>query len=199
MPELFNNGSLRGGCAKSTLLNGFFTGSPKMISCRNCRVLTKSAPRHSVCSVLSRDTGFSLTRITGMVRHIMKDDKIIDFIQHYFESLFPKICPNCGRNYLTLHDFIINTQLLGLPWSYDIEIGNWEPKNPIGAMTLANCACGTTLGLSTSDMTLQELHSVLKWLRTKSARQGITPQELLSHIRDEITRRILAENQQDPV
>lgn len=125
----------------------------------------------------------------------MTSDEIIRMMREYFEGLFPKVCPNCGRCFATLREYILNTKRIGETISYDAESGDWKPKNPIGSVALSNCLCGTTLALTTQGMPLSKTHLVLEWIKRETERSGLSPVELAGYVRDEIRKQVLA----DPV
>jgi hypothetical protein len=62
----------------------------------------------------------------------------------------------------------------------------------VGTATYANCRCGNTLALTSDGMPLLQLWSLLNWARRETQRRGMTPQELLNYLRDEITKQVLA-------
>ena len=78
----------------------------------------------------------------------------------------------------------------GLP--YDADAGQWNPLRPLGTFTFADCPCGNTLTLSSEGMPLSQLWRLLNWARIETKRRHMTPQELLNHLRDEITKQVLA-------
>jgi hypothetical protein len=125
----------------------------------------------------------------------MTDDEIIRMMRKHFEGLFPKVCPNCGRRFATLREYILNTKRIGATISYDAEMGDWETTQPIGAVAHANCPCGNTMVLTTQGMPLSQIHLVLKWVKTETERGGLSPKELIGYVRDEIRKQVLA----DPV
>lgn len=122
----------------------------------------------------------------------MTDEEIIRLVREHFEGLFPKTCGNCGRRFASLRDYILKTERTGPAISYDIEIGDWEPTNPLGALVAAHCTCGSTLALATRGMPLSHLHAGLGWVRRESKRRHQTPQQLLGWVRDEIRRSVIA-------
>lgn len=113
-------------------------------------------------------------------------------MRDHLEGLFPKDCPNCKRRFATLREYLLNTEHLGPAMPHDADAGDWTPARPVGTMTYANCRCGTTLALSSEGMPLPRLWSLLRWARTETQRRGMTPQELLNHLRDEISKQVLA-------
>jgi len=121
----------------------------------------------------------------------MDENKAIEIIQKNIESQFPKTCPNCGMVFDSLAEYHRNTTFLGDPISYDADIDDWKPEKPIGTVALANCRCGTTLGVSSLDLDLWTYWRILIWSRIETWRQGISMSELMAHIRDEIDRRVL--------
>ena len=123
----------------------------------------------------------------------MTDDEIIRMMRKHFEGLFPRVCPNCGRRYETLREYILNTKRIGATISYDAEMGDWETTQPIGGLALANCTCGSTMALSTDGMPLSQIHLMLKWVRTETERRGLSPKELIGYVRDEVRKQVLAD------
>ena len=123
----------------------------------------------------------------------MTEAEVIQTLRSHFESLFPKVCPNCGRRFPTLKNYILVTQRIGLPVSYDAELGEWTPEQPAGSLAYSNCPCGSTLALDTKDIPLPTRRVLLQWLRTESHRRRLSPSQLLDHLRDEIRQRVMAE------
>jgi len=118
----------------------------------------------------------------------MTDDEAFEIIRRHFQSLFPLTCPSCGRRYAELRDYILNTKRVGQAISYDAEAGVWDATVPVGTLALANCACGTTLGLSTRGMELSQRRALLGWIKDTTERRGIQPSELLEEVRDRIRK-----------
>jgi hypothetical protein len=127
----------------------------------------------------------------------MTDNEIIRMTREYFEGLFPKVCPKCGRHYETLREYILNTKPTGATMAYDAESGDWETTQPIGAMALANCSCGTTLSLTTEAMPLWQIHLVLKWIRAETERRGLSVADLMGYVRDEVRKQVLTDSFND--
>ena len=125
----------------------------------------------------------------------MPDDEIIQMVLEHYESLFPKVCSNCGRFFATLREYILNTERIGTTTCYDAEIGDWETTQPIGVGAHSNCPCGTTMTLTSEGMPLSQVHLVLNWIKEETQRQGSSPLELIDYIRSEIRKRVLM----DPV
>lgn len=123
---------------------------------------------------------------------VMMDEGIIRMLLEYHEGLFPKNCPNCGRHFATLREYLLTTQQLERVLSYDAESNDYEPLDPIGIFTMANCPCGTTMALSTANMPLWQTHQILGWIRAETEQNGVALTRLLNCVRDEIRKRILA-------
>lgn len=121
----------------------------------------------------------------------MNDNVIIQIMQEHFEGLFPKVCTLCGRRFATLKEYILNTKRIGATIFYDAELENWETTQPIGAVALANCACGTTLALTTGGMPISQMHLMLKWIKEETQHRGMSSVELADYVRDEIHKRVL--------
>jgi len=116
----------------------------------------------------------------------VSEAEIIQIARGHLESLFPKECPNCGRRYATLKEYIRDTTRIGATRSYDAETGDWNTKDPIGMVAAANCACGNTLTLTSEGMPLELELQVLKWLRAEGERRGLNASQLLDLMRDKL-------------
>ena len=78
----------------------------------------------------------------------MTEAEVIRIMRGHLEGLFPKVCVNCHRRYVTLAEYLLQTDHVGPAIPYDVELGDWNPLRPIGTVTFANCSCGSTLALS---------------------------------------------------
>ncbi len=113
-------------------------------------------------------------------------DGIVRILREYVESLFPKICPKCGRLYPSLRDYVASTAATGAALSYDVETGDWQPARPLGTFAFAQCECGTTLSITTDRMPLATRHLLLGWVRADAERRGVDPQVVVAELRDTI-------------
>ena len=95
-----------------------------------------------------------LSKMFGKGMGKMTEDEVVCVLHNYFDSLFPKVCPSCGRIFGTLLEYIQVTIPVGMPISYDANENNWNTTQPIGAVVHANCPCGPTLALTTEYMLL---------------------------------------------
>jgi hypothetical protein len=120
----------------------------------------------------------------------MTEDDVVRIVRSYIEGLFPRVCSNCGRRFVSLRDYLEMTTHLASPILYD-DIADSVPEKPIGPMSLANCTCGTTLTVSSSGIPTAQMVELLTWARTESRRRSISLRELLRHIRDRIDRQVL--------
>ena len=116
---------------------------------------------------------------------------VLRLIRKHVESLFPKTCSNCQRVYANYREYALNTQPLAQPVSYHAELGDWKPTEAAGNLSLANCSCGTTLAIGSETMPLDQLWPVLLWVKTETERRGISQQDLLGKLRDELRRQVL--------
>jgi len=122
----------------------------------------------------------------------MNEAEVIKIMREHLEGLFPKNCGNCQRRFVTLKEYLLNTERVGSAMPYDADAGDWNPLRPMGTVAFANCRCGSTIGLSSKGMPLAQLWSLLNWAKTETQRRGMTPQELLNYLRDEIRKQVLA-------
>jgi hypothetical protein len=126
----------------------------------------------------------------------MTEAEVIRAMREHLEGLFPKVCPNCKRRFATLREYLLVMQHTGLPMPYDVEMGHWNPLRPVGTATYSNCPCGTTLALTSEGMPLTQLWRLLNWARRETQRRVMSPQALLTYLRDEICKQVLAEPEQ---
>jgi hypothetical protein len=120
----------------------------------------------------------------------MNEDDVVRIVRAYIEGLFPRVCPNCGRRFVSLRDYLETTTHLAIPILYD-DLREGVPDRPLGPMSLANCTCGTTLTVSSSGIPTAQMVVLLTWAIAESRRRSITVRELLRHIRDRIDRQVL--------
>jgi hypothetical protein len=121
-------------------------------------------------------------------------DEAILLVRAHVEGQFPKACTNCPRVFASLPEYLRGTRHVGQPVSYDAELGDWEPREPIGVHATARCSCGTSLSISSSGMSLVTLGRLMVFARGETRRRGIKVAELLALIRDAIDRQVLAEH-----
>ena len=127
----------------------------------------------------------------------MDEREVIKIIQEHGESKFPMKCPCCGIVFNSLAEYIRNTIRVGDPISYDVEMEDWEPSQPLGTHFYANCNCNSTLSLSSKGMNRFLLWRLILWFRIESWKRGIDIGELLSDIRSKIRNKVLSESAED--
>ena len=123
----------------------------------------------------------------------MTEDDVVRIVRLYIEGLFPKTCSNCGARFESLREYLEGTAHLASPVLYD-DIDEGVPAEPLGPMSLANCACGSTLTIGSSRMPTAQMVELLTWARGESLRRSIGIRDLLRHIRDRIDREVLADS-----
>lgn len=125
----------------------------------------------------------------------MTEARVIQILLKYHEGVFPKVCKNCGRRYATLRDYVVSTQQLGSATSYDAELGHYDttPERQLGGMAMVNCACGSTLALSTKNMPNAEMLQLLSWAQTEMKQRGLDQKNLSEYLRTEVRKLVLAE------
>ena len=123
---------------------------------------------------------------------VMTEADAVRIMRAHLESQFPKVCDHCQRRYATLREYLGATKPLGDTMPWDAELGDWQPTEPVGTVTLANCACGNTLALSSEGMPLPQYAALLGWAWMETKRRGVTPVRLFNFLRDEITAQVLA-------
>ena len=124
---------------------------------------------------------------------MLTEAEVIRIMRAHLQGLFPKVCPKCGKRFDTLRDFLLSTEHVGPAVPYDAEAGDWRHVKSIGTTTFANCECGSTMALTSDGMPLLKLWSCLNWARVETRKRGMTPQELLTYLREVICHQILSE------
>ena len=121
----------------------------------------------------------------------MSEDEVVQIVRQHIESKFPLTCSKCGHTFSSLKDYLTQTTHVGHPVSYDAEIEDWRPRNPLGTISFANCRCGTTLSISSQGMGLLTIWRLMRWARTESHSRGVSMGELLNDLRKKIDRQVL--------
>ena len=121
----------------------------------------------------------------------MTEADVIRVIHEHVEGLFPKTCQGCGRVFPNYRDYLQNTEHVGIPLSYDIQLNNWQPGNSSGNVALANCHCGSTLAISSKGMPLSQIWQVLYWVKVESHRRKVKTDVIICYIRDEVEKKAL--------
>lgn len=125
---------------------------------------------------------------------MMREAEVVAATRKYLERHFPLVCPLCQHRYPTLREYLLNTEHQGDAIPFDAELGIWRPRHPIGTVTLANCRCGNTLGLSSEGAPLIQLWRLLDWARIETQKRQQTPRELLNYLREVICTQVLSES-----
>ena len=122
---------------------------------------------------------------------MITEAEVVRTIREHLERQFPKVCSVCKRPFATFREFLLTTTPIGSTMSYDVQLGNWKPVQPLGTATYANCPCGNTLALSSAGMSLGRLWPLMNWARVETARRGLTLEQLLNYLREEIRKQVL--------
>ena len=121
----------------------------------------------------------------------MTEAEVVKAMREHLENQFPKVCPTCSRRYENLRQYILVTERIEPAVSYDAEMEDWTPREPVGTVTYSNCSCGTTLALSSHGMPLLRLWALYLWARGETRRRGMTMEQLLSYLRNIIRQQVL--------
>lgn len=122
---------------------------------------------------------------------MLTETKAIAAMTRHLETLFPRDCPNCHRHYATLKEFFELAKPVGTPVSYDLEIGETDPVQPVGTVSLSNCPCGSTIALTSDGMSLFRMWSLLHWIKYESERRNLKLDEFLQYLRWEVRKQVL--------
>jgi hypothetical protein len=123
----------------------------------------------------------------------MTEAEVILRIRKHLESQFPMVCLVCRRPYASFREFLRVTKPVGSTISYDAELNSWTPMQPLGTVTCANCTCGNTLSLSSEGMPLEQLWHLMNWARSETKKRGLSVEQLLNHLREEMRKEVLGE------
>ena len=124
----------------------------------------------------------------------MNETEVIGIMRAYLSAQFPKKCSCCGRLYNSLAEYLRNTTHAGKPVSFDAESGDWQPKIPIGTISMANCSCGTTLAISSAGMDLITMLRLMNWARKETRLRGVGMSDLLEDLRFKIDKVVLQDD-----
>jgi hypothetical protein len=128
----------------------------------------------------------------------MNEDDVVRIVRLYIEGLFPRVCPNCGRRWDSLRDYLETTTHLSSPVLYD-DLSGGIPPAPLGPISLAICRCGTTVSVSSRGMPPAQLVELLIWAKHEARLRSISLSELLHHIRERIDDQVLGRGACDDV
>jgi hypothetical protein len=119
--------------------------------------------------------------------------EVITIVRNHIERQFPMKCSMCAHPFASLKEYLEYTTHLGKPVSYDADAGDWQPLEPLGTLSYANCQCGTTLSISSDGIGLLTMWQLLRWARSESSRRGISMGALLEDLRNKIDEQVLSE------
>jgi len=122
----------------------------------------------------------------------MTEAEVVAVMRQHLKGKFPKQCAKCGRTYANLKDYLRHTKHVGQPRSYDVELGDFRPTQPIGTMSWANCGCGNTLVVDSTGMSLLTLWRLMGWLVNEMTRRRQKAPVILAELRAAIDRATLA-------
>ena len=125
----------------------------------------------------------------------MNEKDVIDELVAFISKGFPKKCGNCDRVYLSIKEYIENTEHLGRPISYDADNNDWNPSSPIGTLSLSNCSCGSTLAIDSRGMSLITMWRLMRWARSETKTRGVGMSDLLAELRIKVDQRVLQDEQ----
>jgi hypothetical protein len=125
----------------------------------------------------------------------LNEDDVVTIVRAHIERKFPMACSKCGHTFASLKEYLEYTTHVGNPVSYDAELKEWRPTDPMGTLSFANCRCGTTLAISSHGMGLMVMWRLLRWAREESARRNISVGELLDGVRRRIDQQVLRQNE----
>ncbi len=113
-------------------------------------------------------------------------EQVVAIVLEHCSRQFPRPCPTWADRFATLGDFLRRTVSVGAPVSYDGELRQWQPTDPVGTTSYYGCPCGTTLCITSEGMPLPthwQLLAFVKHLHESSARPL---REILDDLRLEV-------------
>lgn len=123
----------------------------------------------------------------------MTEEDVIQIIRDHAARQFPKTCGCCGKEYKSFAEFIKSTTHVGGPISLDAEEGDWQPEDPLGTIGMTNCACGSTLALSSEGMDIKLLWKLMAWVRADARAKKMPVVDYLAQLRVSVDRAVLGE------
>ena len=121
---------------------------------------------------------------------MLSDEEVVAIVRDHIESKFPKLCANCGRQYGSLPDYLRRTTHLGNPLNVD-DPATASTERLVGAISYANCPCGSTLAISSAGLDVLTMWALLQWAGASASRRGISVGELLADLRRRIDEEVL--------
>jgi hypothetical protein len=126
----------------------------------------------------------------------MIDDDVVRIVRAYIEGLFPKVCPKCGRQFLSLRDYLRSTTHLGGPHVF--ESAREATENPLGPIAHALCTCGNILTIGSEGIPKDQLVELIAWAKADAQRRSIDINQVLRALRDRIDAEVLHDNEELP-
>jgi hypothetical protein len=121
----------------------------------------------------------------------LSEGQVVDIIQTAVENQFPKDCAPCGRRFNSMKEYLESTVHLGQPRSYDADMKDWQPSNPMGTFSFSACKCGNTLVLGSSSVEVETMCQLLDWVKKEGQRRGLSIGELLNDLRAKMNAQVL--------
>lgn len=120
-----------------------------------------------------------------------EENDIVEILREFISKQFPKECRGCGRRYDSLAEYLRKTIHIGTQVTYDAKVGDWQPDEPIGAVTLANCSCGSTLGINSSEVDIATMRRLINWAKKETGIRDIKISDLLEDLTRKIDKSVL--------
>lgn len=126
----------------------------------------------------------------------MTEGDAVRIVRAYIEGLFPKVCPNCGRRFDSLREYLRSTTHMGSPYLYGS--GREVSDNPLGPIAHAVCICGNTLTIGSEGIPKAQLVELITWASAEAQRRSIDINQLLRVLRDRMDDEVLQEDEEPP-
>ena len=121
---------------------------------------------------------------------MLDDLTIIDQIIDDVNTLFPKKCPCCGREFLDFTDFINNTDIPEHVYKENFMILQMPKQNIYDILALRNCKCKSTMAIPCAiDQNFKK--QLINLLDDKAQKLGISTEEMAGIMRDIVIKRAL--------
>ena len=98
----------------------------------------------------------------------------------------PRQCPNCGERFETPEQYLRKTTRLGPPMLFDPQLPGPPDAPPIGALSYANCACGSSLSVSGEGMPPEDFRRLVGWARDEARDREVGICVVLDELRMEV-------------
>ncbi len=131
--------------------------------------------------------------VAAVGRAQIPEAQVIDIVRRHMSAQFPKTCSRCGVVFASVASYHRAVEHIGDPMSFDAPAEGERKAGAVGAVSFANCTCGTTLSITTRGMAPADLQEIMDWVRLESERRDVDVRKVLAELRAKIIAQIRAD------